>query len=31
MNKNLTLAIVVVAASLTACGSKTDANEKNFG
>jgi hypothetical protein len=31
MKKNLALAIVVGAASLTACGSKTDANEKNFG
>ena len=31
MKKNFALAIIVGAASLSACGSKTDANEKNFG
>ncbi len=31
MKKKLALAIVAGAVSLTACGSKTDANEKNFG
>lgn len=31
MKKNLALAIVAGAVSLTACGSKTDPTEKNFG
>ena len=31
MKKHFALAIVAGAVSLTACGSKTDANEKNFG